>query len=183
MSMSKEMQKKDKFAESFGKTTRRNTSNNNNNNSQYSDFKKNTNTKMSPSINIKDTNQFPELSSVNNNIIESQNYENTYNNVVSTNNIEPVNSYKNEPTAGWIIIKKNTSTRDIETEYIPSEIIKNNNIINIDYDSPHYIMSKIAELTVSNREYYRREYDQIHGRGAFNELHYMQPIYSIDENQ
>jgi hypothetical protein len=44
------------------------------------------------------------------------------------------------------------------------------------WSDPNFIKEKILDFITLQREKYVREYDVIHGEGAYEELHYMEPM-------
>ena len=166
----------DKFTESFNKKFSVNSSNNN---SSYSNFKQ----KKDPikkSLDITNDLQFPSLNSMSQSKnIEEITLKTTYNSVVSAT-IHFEEETKEELPKGWVSITFNKTNRNIQFYPILDNKDKEPVTEDDDYD-PNLIMMKMSKIVSENREKHKYMYDQIHGNGAFNELHYISRNYLSDE--
>jgi hypothetical protein len=50
-------------------------------------------------------------------------------------------------------------------------------------ENPTWVMNQIINGIRNNRERYKRQYDSIHGEGAFDEAHNLSPVYSSSDDE
>ena len=50
-------------------------------------------------------------------------------------------------------------------------------------ENPQWVMNQIINGIRNNRERYKRQYDSIHGEGAYDEAHYSSPVYSSSDEE
>ena len=166
----------DKYAESFNKKFAVT-----NNKSSHSSFKQKKDIPTKNSLDITNDLQFPSLNIVSHSKnTEEITLKNTYNSIVSAPLHNDCEEPKEELPKGWVTITFNKTNRNIEFYPILDNKDKGPVTDEDDYD-PNLIMMKMSKIVSENREKHKYMYDQIHGNGAFNELHYISRNYLSDE--
>jgi hypothetical protein len=128
---------------------------------------------------------FPDLS-VNKVSSTVSNSSKNYANVTATIN-EVKKVYKNPVLPGWVQYSKSNKTNktiffdvtygDKTKRQIEQE--QENALLN----DPLYIHNKTMSALAKNWNNYKRQYDEVHGEGAYEMVHYMEPIYpSLDDS-
>ena len=134
---------------------------------------------------------FPDLSvnkvgsTTSNNNTSSKNYANI---TATVNEVKKAN--KNQVLPGWTQYSKSKSNknsvffdvsygdktkRQIEQEH-------NQKVKDAALNNPVYIHNKIISTLANNWNKYKKQYDEIHGEGAYELAYYTEPIYpSLDE--
>lgn len=129
-----------------------------------------------PKFSLDDTELFPELASLNLN--KEQNDE-----VPSISFLNALNTVKEEKEdtdkihPGWITMsfdKQRNIHIQCADEKTFNEIKREQ--MEKDLEDPNLIMNKVIDFISERHEKYIREYDSIHGEGAYDEVYYMEPM-------
>lgn len=132
---------------------------------------------------------FPDLISVNKVVASVTNATNTnsknYANIAATvNEVKIVE--KNPVLPGWVQYTKSTTKNTILFDVTYGDKTKRQ-IEQEQEDAmlndPLYIYNKTMTTLANNWNKYKRQYDEVHGEGAYELIHYTKPIYpSLDEH-
>lgn len=80
---------------------------------------------------------------------------------------------------GWIQISRENNQIIINQEKLGPYEIKMQNIQML-HEDPNYIMNKAIDSMEKNWLKYKINYDNIYGEGAYDDLHYLSPVYDSD---
>ena len=80
---------------------------------------------------------------------------------------------------GWVQISKIDNNIVIDQANIGAYDIKMQKIQELQED-PNYIMKRVVAIMQKKWIKYRIDYDNIYGEGAYNELHYLSPVYGSE---
>jgi hypothetical protein len=132
--------------------------------------------KITPNIDATDTNLFPELTPIKENTVikASTNFKD-----ILTNVIEDEKSKLNTIPAGWAKLTSVNGKTVIEYRQKSDWIIKQEKSeeIKTQLEEPNYIMFQAIEQMKNNLDLYERNYDSIHGEGAYAERFSLPPVY------
>jgi hypothetical protein len=85
---------------------------------------------------------------------------------------------------GWIEYKMNKETKNVETIYgtKTASQLRRERKDQLDNDT-HYLMQKSILQMTKNWNQYKAEYDSIYGEGSYDELYYLSPIYTDNDEE
>ena len=100
-----------------------------------------------------------------------------FSDIVNNNPNEFIEKKDREVKPGWVEIYLDKNTRKIIHAYNENDLNLNDELNNDINDNLDIIMNDVIESINKNRLKYINYYDSIHGEGAFEELHYLPPVY------
>ena len=131
-------------------------------------------------------NLFPELSSIKGPVSTKVNETKKYSDITATvNEVKTEAVFVNTVPPGWVQYSKSKSKNinnclfDVnhgEKTKRQLEIEQEDSLVN----DPIYIHNQMVSALANNWSKYKTNYDVIHGQGAYDLLHYSDPIYSDD---
>ena len=131
-------------------------------------------------------NLFPELSSNKGPVSKKVNETKKYSDITATvNEVKTEAVFVNPVPAGWVQYSKSTSNNkktclfDVnhgEKTKRQLEIEQHDALVN----DPMFVHKQMVSALAKNWSKYKTDYDALHGEGAYDLLHYSDPMYSDD---
>ena len=151
------------------------------NNRRYRDTDTN-NSKKEKKYNYQE-NDFPDLVPSKKVLIKNdQQVDTNYATIAATSNETIIVSNEVTVMPGWIQYTKHNNRYGFTVKYgdkTKSQILQEQK--DKLKSNPRYIYNHMMATLVDNWSRYKLNYDEIHGEGAYDEIHYTEPIYSSED--